>query len=79
MIEVLAIKEEIEVVITDHKIICIETFGADYPGGGWLLLHRVCRHYAKVVSIFPTDAEEKILKGITGAENFTNPFYLASR
>ena len=79
MIEVLAIKEEIEVVITDHKIICLETFGADCPGGGWLLLHRVCRHYAKVVSIFPTDAEEKILKGITGAENFTNPFYLALR
>ena len=79
MIEVLAIKEVIEVVITDLKIIWLETFGADCPGGGWLLLHWVCRHYAKVVFIFPTDAEEMILKGITGAEYFTNPFYLALR
>ena len=74
MKEGLAIKEEIEVVITDHKIICVETFGADYPGGGWLLHHWVCPHYAKVVSIFPMDAEEKILNRIIGAKNFTNSF-----
>ena len=68
-------KEEIEVVTTDHKMISIGIFGGNCPGGGWLLRDWVCLHDVKVVAIFPMDTDERILKGITGEMCFTNPIY----
>ena len=67
----LAIKEEIDAVSTDYKMICVEIYWVNCFSDGWLLCNQICFHDANVVSIFPKDADHRILKGIVRAVCFT--------